>query len=52
MNPSKLAKELGAKNLTVVAEFYQCSTKHLRDVHKRNINGFKAMVIGYLELTK
>lgn len=48
MTASKKAKELGAKNLTLVAEFYGCTTQHLRNVYKRNLLGFIAMVKGYL----
>ena len=48
MTASKLAKELGAKSLLLVAEFHGCTTAHLRNVHKRNLPSFKAMVIGYL----
>lgn len=47
MTASQQAKELGAKKLMDVAEFYQCTTRHLRDVHKRNEKGFIAMVRGY-----
>lgn len=46
MTPSQQAKQLGAQSLHQVAEFYGCTTQHLRNMHKRNEIGFKAMVIG------
>lgn len=50
MNPSEVAKDLGAKSLTEVAKFYDCSTEHLRNLHKRNFKAFLGMVSGYLEI--
>jgi hypothetical protein len=44
---AELAKELGAKSLKEVAEFYECTTNHLRNMHKRNAPAFCAMIIGY-----
>lgn len=48
MTAAEQAKKIGAKKLIDVAEFYQCTTRHLRDVHKRNEKGFVAMVKGYV----
>ncbi|KOE80288.1 hypothetical protein ACS91_22840 [Vibrio parahaemolyticus] len=48
MNPSEVAKDLGAKSLTEVAVFYSCTTEHLRNLHKRNLKAFLGMVSGYL----
>lgn len=52
MTPSQQAKQLGAQSLQQVAEFYECTTQHLRNVHKRNQKAFEAMIIGYLEYQK
>jgi hypothetical protein len=49
---SALAKELGAKSLKEVAEFYDCTTSHLRNMHKRNSPAFCAMIIGYLHVKR
>lgn len=51
MTPSKQAKELGAKDLTRVAQFYECTTQHLRNVHKRNQKAFEAMVVGFIQVS-
>lgn len=48
MTASKQAKTLGAKSLKDVAEFYECTPEHLRNVHKRNNKAFAAMVSGFL----
>lgn len=49
MTASKQAKTLGAKSLKDVAEFYECTPEHLRNVHKRNNKAFVAMIRGFLE---
>ncbi len=49
---SARAKSLGAKNLKVVADHYKCTPKHLRDFYHRNIDGFDAMVIGYVKFNE
>ena len=48
MTASKQAKTLGAKSLKDVAEFYECTPEHLRNVHKRNNKAFAAMVSGFV----
>ena len=48
MTASKQAKTLGAKSLKDVAEFYDCTPEHLRNVHKRNNKAFVAMVSGFV----
>ncbi|AKO78257.1 hypothetical protein EN12_24530 [Vibrio cholerae] len=50
MLPSEVAKDLGARSLTEVAKFYDCSTEHLRNLHKRSFKAFLGMVSGYLEI--
>lgn len=52
MKPAEEAKQLGARALVDVAEFYQISTKTLQRIHKRNLAGFRGMVKGYLEETQ
>ena len=47
---SQQAKQLGAQSLQQVAEFYECTTQHLRNVHKRNQKAFEAMVIGFIQV--
>lgn len=51
MNTSQQAKQLGAQSLQQVAEFYDCTTQHLRNIHKRNELGFKAMIIGFVTVS-
>lgn len=51
MTAAQQAKQLGVQSLQQVAEFYDCTTQHLRNVHKRNEMGFKAMVIGFVCVT-
>ena len=48
MTAAQQAKGLGAKSLDQVAQFYKCTTQHMRNVHKRNNPAFTAMVKGFV----
>lgn len=50
MSASNRAKELGAKRMSEIVEFYGNTAQTMRNVYARNPDAFDAMVIGYLKV--
>ncbi|WP_154846139.1 hypothetical protein [Vibrio parahaemolyticus] len=52
MSASNRAKELGAKRMSEIVEFYGNTAQTMRNVYARNPRAFDAMVIGYLKVVE
>lgn len=52
MTASERLKELGAKRMNEVVNFYGNTAQTMRNIYARNPKAFDALVLGYLEVMK